>query len=264
MGCNNEYGNCRRMTWALRQKVNVAILVTFLLIALIFIFIQLPFQQHNMRSALKQNEMLLRAMANRDLEPLANEIFEDRKRAMAIRLAQMGKVDGILNIAVYNKAGRLLVNEGRNPAPSELSPVNMPQPPETTLTRQERLGNTDILIFVQAINVVGERIGFIRLDYSLAEMERQQRQFYLIFAGLLGSIFVVMLVLLNLILSRVVIRPISSLRDAMLRMKSGDLGNQLEVWSDDEIGYLTTVFFLMIPRPARSNRRCRIHSLRPH
>lgn len=243
------------MTWALRQKVNVVILLTFLLIALIFVLIQLPFQQHNMRSALKQNEMLLRAMANRDQEPLANEIFEDRKRAMAIRLGQMSKVDGILNIAVYNKAGRLMVNEGKNPGPPDLSPVNIPQPPETTLTRQERLGNSGILIFVQAINVVGERIGFIRIDYSLAEMEMQQRQFYLIFAGLLGSIFIVMLVLLNLILSRVVIKPISSLRDAMLRMKSGDLGNQLEVWRNDEIGDLTAAFNRMSADLADSYRQ---------
>ncbi|MDK9707382.1 MAG: ATP-binding protein [Desulforhopalus sp.] len=242
------------MTWTLRQKVNVAILVTFLLIAMIFVFIQLPFQQQNMRSSLKQNEMLLRAMADRDQEPLANEIFEDRKRAMAIRLAQMSKVDGILNIAVYNNAGKLMANEGRNPAAPQLSPEHLPQAPETTLVRQERLAGKGILIFVQAIDVVGERIGFIRFDYSLAEMEGQQRQFYLIFAGLLGSIFIVMLVLLNLILSRIVIKPISSLRDAMLHMKSGDLGSQLQVWSDDEIGDLTTAFNRMSADLAGSYR----------
>ena len=84
------------MKWALRQKVNLAILVTFLLIAAIFIVIQLPFQQRSMQLAIKQNEMLLKSMVDRDLEPLANEIFEDRRRAMAIRLVQMSRVEGIL------------------------------------------------------------------------------------------------------------------------------------------------------------------------
>ena len=243
------------MTWALRQKVNVAILITFLLIALVFIVFQLPFQQRSMQSAMKQNEMLLKSIVDRDQEPLANEIFEDRKRAMAIRLVQMSKVDGILNIAVYDKAGRLLVKEGKNPDTSDLAPVNLPQTPATSLIRQDQLADTKILIFVQAIEVVGELIGYIRIDYSLAEIERQQRQSYLIFGGLLGSIFIIMLVLLNYILSRVVIKPISSLRDAMLRMKSGALGDQVEVKSEDEIGDLTTAFNRMSVDLADSYRQ---------
>ncbi len=243
------------MKWALRQKVNVAILITFLLIAAIFIVIQLPFQQRSMQSAMKQNEMLLKSIVDRDQEPLANEIFEDRRRAMAIRLVQMSKVDGILNIAVYDKTGKLLVNQGKNPDKSGLSPENLPQNPASSLIRQDQLAGTKILIFVQAIEVVQELIGFIRIDYSLAEIERQQRQSYLIFGGLLGSIFIVMLVLLNYILSRVVIHPISSLRDAMLRMKSGALGDQVEVKSQDEIGDLTTAFNRMSVDLADSYRQ---------
>ncbi len=230
------------MKWALRQKVNAAILCTFLLIAAIFTAIELPFQQRSMHAAMKQNEMLLKSIVDRDQESLANEIFEDRKRAMTIRLAQMRKVDGILNIAVYDEAGRLLVNEGKTPTGSDLIPENQPQPPATSLIRQDQIAGTKILIFVQAIEVVHERIGFIRIDYSLAEIERQQRQSYLIFGGLLASIFVILLVVLNYILSRVIIFPISSLRDAMLRMKSGALGDQVEVKSADEIGDLTTAF----------------------
>ncbi|GEM_PF-3970372 len=230
------------MKWALRQKVNVAILGTFLLIAAIFIAIELPFQQRSMQSAMKQKEMLLKSIVDRDQEPLANEIFEDRKRAMALRLVQMRKVEGIVNIAVYDKAGTLLLNEGENPDRPNLIPANLPQPPATSLIRQDQIADMKILIFVQAIEVVHECIGFIRIDYSLAEIERQQRQSYLIFGGLLGSIFVILLVVLNYILSRVVIHPISSLRDAMLRMKSGALGDQVEVKSEDEIGDLTTAF----------------------
>jgi uncharacterized membrane protein affecting hemolysin expression len=130
------------MKWALRQKVNVAILSTFLLIAAIFIAIELPFQQRNMQSAMKQNEMLLKSIVDRDQEPLANEIFEDRKRAMAIRLAQMSKVEGILNIAVYDEAGRLLVNEGKTPNRSDLIPANRPQPPATSLVRQDQIADS--------------------------------------------------------------------------------------------------------------------------
>jgi PAS domain S-box-containing protein len=239
----NKNGNRQHMKWALRQKVNVVILITFLLIAALFIAIQLPFQQRIMQSTMKQNETLLKSIAIREQEHLANAIFEDRKRALTIRVEQMSKVvDGILNIAVYNQTGKLLVNVGKNVDNADLTPANLPKPPAVDYIRQDELGGTKILTLLQAIEVVNERIGFIRIDYSLAELKRQQRQSYLIFGGLLASIFVILLVLLNYTLSRVVIHPISSLRDTMLRMKSGALGDQLDVNSDDEIGDLTTAF----------------------
>jgi PAS domain S-box-containing protein len=233
------------MKRALRWKVNIAILCTFLLIALIFIMIQLPFQQSSMQQAIEQNEMLLKLLVDRDQEHLANEIFEGRTRAMAMRLVQMSKLDGIFNIAVYNNVGRLLASEGKKPTHADLDPLYIPQTPAISLIHREHFENGRMLVFVQAIEVIRDRVGFVRIDYSLAEIERQQRLFYFTFGGLLSSIFIIMLVLLNYLLSRVVIHPIASLREAMLRVKSGALGSQLEVKSEDEIGDLSLVFNLM-------------------
>jgi PAS domain S-box-containing protein len=239
----------------LRQKVNAAILISFLLIAVIFIVIQLPYHQRSMESALKQNERLLKSMVESDQEPLANEIYEDRKRAIAIRLAQMSQVEGILNIVVYDSAGKLMVVHGRDPDRSDLSPENTPKPPANTFIHQGRFDGNRTLIYIQAIEIIHERIGFIRIDYSLAEIERQQELSYWIFGGLLGSILVIMLVLLNYILSKVVIHPITFLREAMLRMKTGALGDQIEVQSTDEIGDLTMTFNQMSTDLALSYRQ---------
>ncbi len=230
------------MKWTLQNKANVAILITFLLIAVIYVVIQLPFQHRIMESALKRNEVLLHSLVERDREPLANEIFEGRSRAIMIRLNQMCAIDGILNISVFDNAGRLMVSEGTRPAHPDLFPEDIPAPPANTLIRKDRLDGKSSLVYVQAIEVISERIGFIRIHYSLADVEQQQRMSYLIFGGLLGSIFIIMLVLLNYILSRVVINPVTSLRDAMQRMISGALGGQVEVTGKDEIGDLTTTF----------------------
>ncbi len=243
------------MKQTLRQKVNAAILISFLLIAVIFIVIQLPYHQRSMESAVRQNERLLKSMVERDQDLLANEIYEDRKRAIVIRLAQMSQVEGILNIVVYDSAGRILVVHGRNSDPSDLSLENTPKPPANTFIHQGRLGGNRTLIYIQAIEIINERIGFIRIDYSLAEIERQQELSYWIFGGLLGSILVIMLVLLNYILSKVVIHPITFLREAMLRMKTGALGDQIEVQSTDEIGDLTTTFNQMSTDLALSYRQ---------
>jgi PAS domain S-box-containing protein len=230
------------MKWTLQNKANAAILITFLLIAIIYVVIQLPFQHRVMKSALKHNEVLLQSLVERDREPLANEIFEGRTRAIMIRLAQMRQVDGILNISVFDNAGRLMVSEGTGPAQTDLAPEDIPVPPAKALMQKGKIGGKSALVYVQAIEVIRERIGFIRIHYSLADIDHQQRMSYLIFGGLLGTIFIIMLVLLNFILSRVVISPITSLRDAMQRMISGALGGQVEVTSKDEIGDLTTTF----------------------
>ncbi|HOS97437.1 MAG TPA: PAS domain-containing protein, partial [Deltaproteobacteria bacterium] len=230
------------MRWTLQHKANAAILIAFLLIAAIYVAIQLPFQRVVMASALKQTETLLHSLVERDREPLANEIFEGRKRAIMLRIGQMRTVEGILNIGVFDHTGRLLVTDGPGPADPLLAPGDIPDPGSAVRIRRGRLDGDPILVYVQAIEVVSERIGFIRINYSLAKITRQQRTSYLIFGCLLGSIFFIMLVLLNYLLSRVVINPVTSLRDAMQRMHSGALGGQVEVKSMDEIGDLTRTF----------------------
>jgi PAS domain S-box-containing protein len=252
------------MKWTLQNKANVAILITFFLIAIIYIVIQLPFQHRVMESALKRNEVLLHSMVERDREPLANEIFEDRTRAIMIRLAQMRQVDGILNISVFDNTGRLMVSEGARPAHPDLFPEDIPVPPAKILIRKDRVEDKSALVYVQAIEVIRERIGFIRIHYSLADIEQQQHMSYLIFGGLLGSIFIIMLVLLNYILSRVVISPITSLRDAMQRMNSGALGGQVEVAGKDEIGDLTRTFNQMSADLALSYKQIANQNLELH
>ncbi len=230
------------MRWTLRHKANAAILITFLMIAVISIIIQLSFQQKIMKSALEREEVLLESLVERDQESLANEIFEGRTRAIQIRLAQMCKVRGILNICVFDKDGRLLVSEGTRPDLPDLSTVDVPAPAKGTNLSKGRLGGQDTLVYVHAIEVIRERIGYIRIHYSLADIEKHQRMSYLFLGGLLGAVFITMLVLLNYIISRVVINPITSLRDAMQRINSGVLGSQVEVKSPDEIGDLTRTF----------------------
>ncbi len=243
------------MKWTLPQKVNAAILITFLLIAVIFILIQLPFHQRNMEAVMRQNEMLLRSMVERDQEPLANEIFEDRKRAITIRLEQMCRVDGVLNIKVYNRTGKYLTGSGKNFLPTDLAPKETPKPPAKVLIHQDNSAGDRTLEYVQTIEVVKEHIGYIRISYSLAEVQRRERLSYLIFGGLLGSILIIMLVLLNYILYRVIIRPITALGEVMQRMKSGVLGDQVPVRSADEIGDLTRTFNRMSVDLADSYRQ---------
>ena len=225
----------------LRYQVNLAILLTFLVIAVVFAIIVLPFQQRALESIVRYNEVLLQSIVDRDEERLANEIFEDRRRAITLRLDDMSKVEGIKSIAVFDSQGVLLVNSGEVPA-IDLPQEEKPQFPAKAKVFQKWTEEGDMLVFVRVIEVAQERVGLIRISLSLAEIARQQQMSSRIFVGVLASILVVMLVLLNILMTRTVIRPIATLRDAMSRLKGGALGTQLQVERQDEIGELKNVF----------------------
>lgn len=243
------------MRLTLQHKANGAILITFVLIAVIFGAIQLPFQQRRMESAQQRIEILLKSLVERDQEPLANEIFEDRAHAIQIRLAQMMRVNGILAISVYDKRGRLLAMEGTQTPRTDLPIDRQKMSAREALISQTELFGQRTLVYLQRIEAIGEGIGFIQISYSLAEIQRERRQAFLIFGGLLVSILVIMLVLLNYILARVIIKPITSLRDSMQGMHRGTLGEQVPIGSRDEIGDLTQAFNRMSADLAFSYRQ---------
>ncbi len=236
-------------SWKLRDKVNVAIMTTFALIALIFTGIQLPFQQHQLQSAMKKITTVLQTLVERDREDIANEIFESRMtgykvetrlKSLQLRLQQMQKVEGILSISIFDNTGKLMVYEGIQPAFSNLDSSEQ-EAAKDVMIRQSQWQGHKTLVYIHAILMLGERLGFIRIVYSLKDLEHEQRTAFLIF-GVLGSILIIMLVLLNLILSKAIIQPITYLRDAMQHIRTGVLGGQVDAGSLDEIGDLSKTF----------------------
>ena len=88
---------------------------------------------------------------------------------------------------------------------------------------------------------------FGRLDllYSLAELHRAETLTRRLFYGLVGTTFVLLLLLLNLLLSRIVIRPVQALSEAMSEASKGGLDRRLPVKSRDEIGTMALAFNVM-------------------
>jgi len=231
----------RGVAMMLRFKVNIAILLTYLGIVVVFAMIELPHQQRALATIVHHNEILLQSIVDRDEQRLANEIFEDRSRAMALRREEMRKVEGIKAIAVFDRHGKWLVEAGDG-AGDDLALDDQPIFPEKAQVSRQASEAGDLLVFVRSIDAAGERVGLIRVLLSLAEISRQQQMSYRIFVGVLAGILAVMLVLLNTLMTRVVIRPIATLRHAMSRLQGGALGTQLPVAGHDEISELTKTF----------------------
>ena len=103
---------------------------------------------------------------------------------------------------------------------------------------------------------------FGRLDllYSLAELRRAEILTRRLFYGLVGTTFVLLLLLLNLLLSRIVIRPVQALSEAMSDASKGRLDRRLPVKSRDEIGTMALAFNVMAADLEASKREIEDYS----
>jgi PAS domain S-box-containing protein len=230
------------MPLTLRYKINGAILVTFIVISLIFISIQLLVQSRRSEAVSKEIEILLQMVVEREREAIANEIYQNLERALTLRLDHIREKGNIFLLSLFDKTGQLLVSRGLDPDRVGLSKDEIQALSNDILIRHENYGNIYSMVYMQKIEIIGEPVGFIRICYSLEALKQEQLESMMILGALLGSILVIMLVLLNLIMSRTVVKPILSLSESMNRMRAGKFEPHVSPKSGDEIETLSTAF----------------------
>ncbi len=230
------------MKQTLKFKINAAILATFLLIVSLFLIIELPFEKQRYQSMQDKVILVLKTMMERDREPLANEIFDKSVRAIKIRLKKMMQVDGMLCVHVFDAQGNVLASEGyRHPLNVSLDFPGSPEK-DTVSISKKRIDNFDTFEYVREIRIIGESIGFVVIYYSLEKIEKAHQKAFFIFGGMIFTVFVVLVILLNFMLSRTVVKPITSLRDVMEQMRITGKAEKAPVLKKDEIGDLARSF----------------------
>jgi len=226
---------------SLRFKINMAIFITCLVIAIIFGTILYPFEIRRHDSHVKKIELLLDTIFQQKYEDLANEIFAKQKRALAVTLQDILTVEGIAAISIYLPDGDVFLStdaafskrfEGlnRNTGDSSASFV-------TQSFQGRSLG-----IYSRGIEVIGQKIAYIEIYYDFEELVKETRLSITIFLTLLLTTLILMSVFLNFMLSRFVIRPVSLLHNAINKLQEGYLGETVDLPFRDEIGKMGTAF----------------------
>ena len=116
------------------------------------------------------------------------------------------------------------------------------------------------LYFGSRLAAAGEPFGRLHLLYSLADVQRSQALTHTLFYGLAGTSFVLLLILLNLLISRIVIAPVRNVQQAMSRAATGDLEARLPVHSRDELGAMADAFNRMVGEILTSKREVEEYS----
>lgn len=226
---------------SLRFKINMAIFITCLVIAIIFGAILYPFEIRRHGSHEKKVELLLDTIFQQKYEDLANEIFAKQKRALAVTLKDISQVEGIAAISIYLPNGNLFLSTDAVFSKSfkELNrDVGASSASFVTKSHQGR----SLGIYSRGIEVIGQKIANIVIYYDFQELIKETRLSITIFLTLLLTTLILMSVLLNFMLSRFVIRPVSLLHNAINKLQEGYLGETVHLPFKDEIGKMGAAF----------------------
>ena len=112
-----------------------------------------------------------------------------------------------------------------------------------------------MLALAATLSAAGEAYGRLHLLMSLAPLERSESVTRSLFYGGVSLSFVLVLLLLNLLLSRMVLAPVRRVHDAMARAATGDLQTRLPVHSRDEVGSMAESFNRMVGELEASRRQ---------
>ncbi|KUG28565.1 hypothetical protein ASZ90_001559 [hydrocarbon metagenome] len=233
-----------RSALPLRSKINLGILFTFTLVAIISFSFLSYYAANKRREALDNIRLLLDSVVAQRYESLANEIFARQDRAVAATLGEMVKVRDVLGAAVYLPDGSIFGLAGHETG------LSLTLEERTRLAAGPRFfetlaGERSVLVYAEAITMIGEEVGFVRITYSTENLDRQGRTMALLFVAVLCVNLVVTIGLLHWLLRRTVILPVNRLRGAMERVRDGHPGETVTLVTGDEIGGMAGAFNAM-------------------
>jgi PAS domain S-box-containing protein len=116
------------------------------------------------------------------------------------------------------------------------------------------LGGQRVLALGASLSAAGDSYGHLHLLYSLAPLERSEAATRKLFYGGVTGSFVLVVLLLNLLLSRIVVAPVRRVHQAMSRAATGDLQARLPIQSRDEVGSMAESFNRMVGELEGSRR----------
>ena len=185
------------------------------------------------------DQRVIRELLGKDAEP-----FDDESG-----LVLLVRPDGRAHLV--GSGGRMLLG-GRSVARDALPA--WPGGARGSTLEDMRWSGRAALYYATQLDAAGEPFGRLHLLYSLADVERAQTLTRNVFYGVVGSSFVLLLLLLNLLISRIVIQPVRGVQRAMSQAATGDLETRLPVHARDELGAMGEAFNRMVVELSASKK----------
>lgn len=236
---------------SLKKKINLSILVSFLIITFAFSMVLVPLEMSRHQTMVQQIKLLLKTLVDHKKVDLANELFAKHERALKFTLKSFAEFQGITASHVYLPDGSLFVFEG------DLATKNTHEDfriaPELvcgTKAAFEDISSNGVsyLSYHFPLFVAGDCFGSVKVFYAMQTIQKQRELNLFTFVGLMVTLLMLMTLVLNLMLNRQVLNPVIQLKNTMQRVRQGELDERPDIHSQDEIGELANSFAIMTNR----------------
>jgi len=192
-------------------------------------------------SAMEKIDLLLTAVAQQREESMANELFAGQLEALQQSIQAILDVTGVDAVAIYDLSGQAVLRTAPFAAP-RLADVLLQRLEADALFLRTAAKDADYALHLDSLEAMGERVGYLALYSDLAELERETTIYMLLFIGMMLCGVVLTTGSLQLMLSRLVLKPLETLKNGITNLQSGRLGERVHLEGDDEIGSLAKAF----------------------
>jgi two-component system nitrogen regulation sensor histidine kinase NtrY len=284
---------------SLKWKVTITLTAAFVAMVTLFLSVLVPFQREQRLRLLGRDERLLSTLREKYERDLIYDILSVNQDSLAIDLADLARQPDILwvrlqaqglglaataepriitdvlgdeaprgplasdAVLIVDESGRAdLVGAGGRPLlTNRRIAMTPPLAPDTTRAFQEIPWRGETVLDYRAdLRAADDSYGRLEVLYSLAALRHSESLTRTMLYGLAGSTFLVVLLLLNVLLSRIVLAPVHQVQEAMAEAATGDLDVRLPAFSRDEIGAIAESFNRMVADLAASKRKIEEYS----
>lgn len=179
-----------------------------------------------------------RSLAAACIEPL---LLDQREKLEAILTKEMQAVSGLSYAFIVDADGNVLAHTFEHGFPVHLLWANTIAPGKSQNVMTVTTGDGNVLDFAAAMYIDGRNIGAARVGLSNEKISKTVQRL-----GMLSTLTLILLLAAGgagaVAWARAIARPIGTLRNATQRMVDGDLDQQVDIRTGDEIQLLAESF----------------------
>ena len=238
----------------LSHRVTAIIWTVCAVILAIFGLFFYVFERQQRQTQIEQAKVLLDTVYKQKHEDLANELFARHMEALQLTIAEILKVKGIAAINIFNAEGVNLASVGVYQCP-DMSAESLRLSRQGDRFEEKALADRPGIVYHSPIQVIGRRVGYYCAFFDLSDMQRASQHRIILIVAVFSSLLVVLSMVLHMVLTFSVIRPVSGIRHAMEQVMRGRLGEQVHSAHQDEIGQMAQAFNAMSAQLSEQHER---------
>ncbi|MCP4294694.1 MAG: HAMP domain-containing protein [Proteobacteria bacterium] len=226
---------------SLKFKVNFAIIIALLAIAIIFGLVLVTFEMQRREGVVNRIKTSLVIYLEKHDDSMAMAVTQKDIEKIQIISDEILAIRDVEEVSVFDENGDALIK----------SQVETANHLKTDLIRSLGSGstyeivewkNSSALVQYSALREGAQVIGFWKVLFTLREMEEETQNISNIFLALLITCFFLMSTILKVFMNRWIMTPIYRLQEVMSKVSKGEYGEKAGVFYNDEIGELSGIF----------------------